>query len=174
MLTFIILPPFLSPTTHPINWGAKLTPPTGGGANRRDYTSLYIWRKYARICRKIRFSEGPEMQVTPYGTRNKKIFSKQPFCLFTPCALLSNICFKRMYLSRINPLCSKRLRHIPAKPICEKPLIPFSTIFISIDTHRTYNASQCPHLSCFFSLSACLPSIGAPLVSLSGACPRMS
>ena len=64
---------------------------------RRDYTSLYIWRKYARICRKFRFFRPTEMHLSPYATRNKKIFSKQPFCLFTPCALLSNKCFKQMF-----------------------------------------------------------------------------
>ena len=80
------------------------------------------------------------MHLSPYGARNKKIFSKQPFCLFTPCALLSNICFKRMYLSRINPLCGKRLYQIIAGAICEIPLISFPPTFISIDFIRTYNA----------------------------------
>ena len=37
------------------------------------------------------------MHLSPYGARNKKIFSKQPFCLFTPCALLSNKCFKHLF-----------------------------------------------------------------------------
>jgi len=120
----------------------------GLGANQRTYMSLYIWRELARICRKFRFWGGAEMHLSPYVTGNKKIFSKQPFCVFTPCALLSNKCFKRMYLSRINSLCGKRLHQILAGAICEKPLIPFLPIFISMDFRGTYNAFQCPHRNC--------------------------